>query len=217
VPRLPFAVRCVPLLLPALAACAHGGEGGFDETGGIRIVRSSCPAVAVPAYTGDVTSFDPPASREAKAIDVVGTITNLRSTCGESGDNIVANATFDVQARRSTAGPARDVVLPYFATVVRGGTAIVSKQVSRVSVHFDQGAVRGTGTGTASASISRAAATVAPDIQKRITRKRRPDDADASIDPMADPAVRGAVQRASFELLIGFQLTQDQLAYNATR
>ena len=32
-----------------------------------------------------------------------------------------------------------------------------------------------------------------------------------------DPAVRAAVQRATFELLIGFQLTEQQLAYNATR
>jgi hypothetical protein len=29
--------------------------------------------------------------------------------------------------------------------------------------------------------------------------------------------VRAAVQRATFELLIGFQLTEQQLAYNATR
>ena len=43
------------------------------------------------------------------------------------------------------------------------------------------------------------------------------DDADAAIDPMADPAVRAAVERARFELLIGFELTQDQLRYNATR
>jgi hypothetical protein len=34
---------------------------------------------------------------------------------------------------------------------------------------------------------------------------------------MADPVVRAAVTRASFEFLVGFQLTQDQLAYNATR
>jgi hypothetical protein len=34
---------------------------------------------------------------------------------------------------------------------------------------------------------------------------------------MADPAVREAVRRASFELLVGFQLTPEQLAYNATR
>ena len=36
-------------------------------------------------------------------------------------------------------------------------------------------------------------------------------------DPLADPAVRSAVANATFEHLIGFQLTQDQLKYNATR
>jgi hypothetical protein len=34
---------------------------------------------------------------------------------------------------------------------------------------------------------------------------------------MADPEVRAAIQRASFELLLGFQLTEDQLRYNVTR
>ena len=42
-------------------------------------------------------------------------------------------------------------------------------------------------------------------------------DPDAAIDPLADPTVREAVRRASFELLVGFQLTEQQLAYNATR
>ena len=37
------------------------------------------------------------------------------------------------------------------------------------------------------------------------------------IDPLADPAVKAAIQRATFELLIGFQLTEDQLRYNVTR
>ena len=34
---------------------------------------------------------------------------------------------------------------------------------------------------------------------------------------MADPAIRAAVAKASFEMLIGFQLSNEQLAYNATR
>ena len=34
---------------------------------------------------------------------------------------------------------------------------------------------------------------------------------------MADPAVRAAVERAHFELLLGFELTPEQLRYNATR
>jgi hypothetical protein len=34
---------------------------------------------------------------------------------------------------------------------------------------------------------------------------------------MSDPQVREAVANATFEHLVGFQLTQDQLKYNATR
>ena len=213
VPRFQPALLCLPFL--AVAACHNSGE--FDETGGVKITRSACPAVGVPAYTGDITVFDPPASRDARAIDVVATLTNVRTGCTDLGDKIQATASFDVLARRSAAGPARDLVLPYFATVIRGGTVVVSKQVSRVAVHFNAGELRASGSGSATAMVTRAAATVPDEIEKRITRKRKPTDADASIDPLADPAVRAAVQKASFELLVGFQLSEDQLAYNATR
>lgn len=198
-----------------LASCARDGE--IDSTGGISITRSACPAIAVPAYTGDVTLFNPPASRDARAIDMVATLTNLRSTCADAADNVVANATFDVQARRASSQGARDVVIPYFASVLQGGRIVVSKSVSRVSVHFDDGQLRATTRGTASASVARAAATLPEEVRNRITRKRKAGDDDAAIDPLADPAVRDAVAKASFELLIGFQLTQEQLQYNATR
>jgi hypothetical protein len=68
-----------------------------------------------------------------------------------------------------------------------------------------------------SSSVLRSAATLPEDIRRQITRERRPGDADAALDPLADPNVRAAVQRATFELLVGFQLTPEQLAYNATR
>ena len=42
-------------------------------------------------------------------------------------------------------------------------------------------------------------------------------DSDAAIDPMSDPAVKAAVARATFEVLVGFQLDQSQLVYNVTR
>ena len=67
------------------------------------------------------------------------------------------------------------------------------------------------------ANIARADATLPPEIEAKINRKRKAGNADAAVDPMADPAIRKVVQNASFELLVGFQLTQDQLAYNATR
>src|SRR3546814_5314562 len=116
---------------------------------------SACPSVAIPDYTGDITLFNPPQSREASAIDVVANITNLRSTCDDSGPQLYTNATFDVLARRSDANGARDVTLPYFATVVRGGTAVVSKRVGQVNIHFADGDYRASASGTAQSSVDR--------------------------------------------------------------
>lgn len=198
-----------------VSGCARDGE--IDPTGGISVTRSACPAVAIPAHTGDVTIFNPPTSTDARAIDIVASITNLRSTCNEAGEEIIADATFDVVATRSDPGGAREVVIPYFATVIRGGRAVVSKRVSRIVLRFADGEVRATGQGGGGARISRVAATIPEDIRQRITRRRKPGDPDAALDPLADPEVRAAVQRSSFELLIGFQLTQDQLRYNVTR
>lgn len=203
----------LPLLL--LAGCAKNRD--LDETGGLKIVRSTCPAVAIPAYTGDVTLFSPPESRDARALDLTATISNLRTTCDESGATVRATATFDVAARRASGAGARDVVLPFFATVVRGGARIMSKQESRVALHFADGQLRATASAQAGAEIARALASLPADVSARLNRKRKATDADASIDPMNEPKIKAAVNQANFELLVGFQLTQDQLAYNATR
>lgn len=212
---MPSLKKLLPsLLVLTLSACA-GGQ--FDETGGIKIVRSACPAIAVPAFTGDVTLFDPPSGRDASAIDVVATITNVRTTCNEAGEQIVATANFDVLARRSSASGAREVVLPYFATVTRAGTQIVSKQIGRVALRFEDGQLRTQSSASATASIARAEAALPADVEERLNRRRKPGDADAAIDPMTEPAIRAAVSKASFELLVGFQLSNDQLAYNVTR
>lgn len=203
------------LLLPlVLISCAK--EGDLTDQG-VIVRRSACPAVAIPASTGDITLFDPAGSRDANAIDVVASITNVRARCDETGTNIVSNVTFDVHARRRDGRGAREVVIPYFATVVQGGTNVVSKSISRIGLRFADGELRASTSGTASAQVLRAAATLPQPIEAQITRRRKAGDADAALDPMADPAVRTAVLRASFELLVGFQLTQEQLVYNATR
>ena len=202
-------------LLPlALAGCTKDGE---VTATGITVTRSACPAVAIPAATGDITLFSPESSRTSDAIDVVAHITNVRSTCSDTGENILTNVTFEVRGQRRDASGAREVVLPYFAAVVQGGTNVVAKSVSRVGLRFEDGQLRASTTATAAGQVLTSAATLPEDIRRQVTRQRRPGDADAAVDPMADPAVREAVRRASFELLVGFQLTQDQLAYNATR
>ena len=206
------------LILGALALVAGcAGKNDLDELGGQRITRSVCPAIAIPTYTGDVTMFSPAQSRDARALDVSASITNLRSSCDDSGAMVQASVTFDVVGQRASRSGARDVVLPYFSTVMRGGSQIVSKQVGRVQLHFDDGQVRGTGQASASAEINRGSASLPADVATQLNRKRKATDADASIDPMGDPRIRSAVNQASFELLLGFELTQEQLAYNATR
>jgi hypothetical protein len=211
-----FKTKAAAAALISLAIAGCSSEGELTQ-GGIYVVRSACPAVAIPAGTGDITLFNPENSRDATALDVVANMTNVRTTCGENGEYLTSNATFDVQAQRRDNRGAREVVLPYFATVVQGGTNVVSKQLGRVALRFADGQYRASTSGAATAQVLRSAATLSEETRKRINRRRKAGDIDAAVDPMSEPEVRTAVLRSSFELLVGFQLTPEQLAYNATR
>lgn len=202
------------LSLLALAGCAR--EGDILPTG-ILTTLSTCPPAAIPAPAGDITLFDPPGSTDASAIDVVATMTNLRSTCGQTAEQLVTTATFDVVAQRRDTRGARTVTVPYFATVVQAGSNVISKRRGQVVLQFADGSYRAQTSGTATSYVSRAAASVPENIRRLITADRRPGDPNAALDPLADPAVRTAVEQARYELLVGFALTPEQLRYNATR
>lgn len=211
-------VKALPLTLPVLAILAGcAGRGEIDATGGVTAVRSACPVVGVPAGTGDITLFSPEASRDDSAIDVVASMTNVRGTCADAADQIATAVTFEVRASRTRTDAARDVTLPYFITIVRGGGNVVAKRVGQVSVHFDAGQARANVAGQAMAYVARSAATLPQEVRDQITRRRKAGDEDAATDPLTRPEVRQAVLRASFEALVGFQLTDAQLRYNATR
>lgn len=212
-----FAPIAVSLLALALSGCANDGQIDINSGVGVTATRTGCPSVAVPEGTGDVTLFNSAASQDATAVDVVATITKLRPSCNSSGERIYSVASFEVQARRMDRGEARSVTLPYFSSVVQGGTAVVAKRVGQVTLNFAAGQDRATATGKAAGYIDGTSARLPADIVERINRKRKAGDADAALDPMADPEVRAALQRASFELLVGFNLTEDQLRYNVTR
>lgn len=201
----------------ALAGCNTAGELVVDQGVGITAVRTACPAVGIPDYTGDITLFTSPASRTFADLDLTAAITNLRSTCNESGERVYSEATFDVVARRQNTSGARTVELPYFSTVLRGGSAVVTKRVGTVRLTFADGQERARASAKAGAFVNRADATLPEGIRRKITRERKAGDADAALDPLADPEVRAAIQRATFELLVGFQLSEEQLRYNATR
>jgi hypothetical protein len=198
----------------ALGGCSHTGE---ITVGGITAVRTPCPEVAVPAGTGDITLFDPATSRDASAIDVAATLTDVRSTCDATGEQVVTNVTFQVDAIRTHTDAARDVTLPFYIAVVQGGSVVVAKRTSNVAVHFDAGQARASTSGQATANVLRSAATLPQDIREDLVKPRKAGQEDAAVDPLSRPKVKEAVQRATFQALVGFQLTDDQLKYNATR
>ncbi|EAQ29249.1 hypothetical protein NAP1_00715 [Erythrobacter sp. NAP1] len=213
-----FRTRILPAIAlgAALAGCSSEGELVVDQGVGITSVLTRCPAVGIPDYTGDVTTFraaDPTLAN----LDVSASITNLRSTCDDSSERVYTEATFDVRARRSDVRGARTVTLPYFVTVLQGGSAVVTKRVGEVTLSFADGQERAQTSARAGSFVDRAAASLPEDIRERITRRRRAGDPEAALDPLAAPEVRAAIARTRFEMLIGFQLTEDQLAYNATR
>ncbi|MEI6418552.1 MAG: hypothetical protein WCO82_05745 [Sphingomonadales bacterium] len=207
-------IRTVAALAPAIVLAL--GLAGCEKNP-LLVKRSSCPAVAVPSYAGDITRFPPGVAPDAANIDMMATITNVRENCTETASQFQVGVTYDVVARRNAAGPARQVVLPVFVVVVQGGNVIQAKALGEVKVDFADNNLRGVGRGTATASVSRAAASLPEDIVARINRNRRAGDMDAATDPLADPEIRARMRAANFEVLLGFQLDERSLAYNVAR
>lgn len=197
-----------------LAGCSRQGEL-YD--GGVYATRTVCPAVGVPAGTGDVTLFSPPNSVAASALDLTATITNVRANCNDQGADVVSTVSFDVVAVRRDATQARQVVLPFFNTVTQGGSSVVAKKVGAVGLNFAAGSYRAQTSSQATVRINRAAATLPDNVRRILTRPRKSGQLDAAVDPLNEPGVRDAVARATFEQLVGFQLTEGQLRYNVTR
>lgn len=209
--------RLTLIALALIATTAACSKKGLVQGGGVYVTRSLCPQVGIPAATGDITTFNPANRTDAGAIDVSAAITNVRATCDETGANIVSNATFDVIATRRDAGEARTVILPYFDVAMQGGTTVAAKRVGQVALNFAAGSTRAVASGQGSIQVNRAVVTLPEDVRQELIKERKPGEVDAAIDPLSKPNIRDAVARATFEHLIGFQLTHEQLRYNATR
>ena len=200
-----------------LSACRSTGELTSQNGGGVYAVRSACPIAGIPAGTGDITLFNPPGSTDSRAIDVSATISDLRTTCQDTGNDVISTATFTIVALRRDPGPARQVVVPYFDVALRGGAEIAAKQVGQAALNFAAGDLHAWTRVQATVRVNRGAATLPANVRQILTRPRKAGEAEAAVDPLADPAVARAVANSTFEQLVGFQLTQDQLKYNATR
>jgi hypothetical protein len=203
--------------LTLLSACRHAGDVTAENGGGVYAVRSDCPIAGIPAGTGDITLFNPAGSTDASAIDVSAAINGIKAYCQDAGSDVVSTVQFTIVGLRRDLGPARQVVLPYFDVALQGGQTIAAKKVGQAVLNFPAGSMHAQTQVQATIRVNRAVATLPANVRQILTRPRKAGEADAAIDPLADPAVRSAVANATFEHLVGFQLTQDQLRYNATR
>ncbi|MFN3510357.1 MAG: hypothetical protein ACK4ZA_03280, partial [Tsuneonella troitsensis] len=63
-------LAAVLMMGAAIAGCKSDGELVVDQGVGITAIRTACPAVGVPDYTGDITTFRVPGDVSASNIDV---------------------------------------------------------------------------------------------------------------------------------------------------
>ncbi|MET0180731.1 MAG: hypothetical protein ABW194_09670, partial [Novosphingobium sp.] len=154
-PARPIALAGAALLAVAAAGCAKKGELVVDSGVGVTALRTVCPTVGVPDYTGDVTLFSDPARTDIGSLDLVASLTNVRSQCSESTEKVYTAVSFDVLARRTDTRGARRVELPYYATVLRGGSAVVSKRLGTVVIAFADGQERAKASAQAAAYVNR--------------------------------------------------------------
>lgn len=215
--RIAYPMKFRLAALTAVALLAGCRSTGDIVDGGVYAVRSACPIAGIPAGTGDITLFNPAGSTDSRAIDVTAAISDLRVACQDSGNDIVSTATFTVVALRRDAGPTRQVVLPYFNVALQGGGKIAAKSLGYATLVFPAGGNRAWVRVQSHIRVNRAAASLPENVRAILNRPRKAGQAEAAVDPLSDPAVRAAVAAATFEHIVGFQLTQDQLRYNATR
>lgn len=214
----PVKIRLAALAaLALLGACRHAGDLTSEKGGGVYAIRSDCPIAGVPAGTGDITLFNPAGSTDSRAIDITATITNVRASCQDTATDVISTTTFTIVGLRRDPGPARQVVVPYFNVALRGGAQVSAKSIGNAALSFKAGDLHSWTRVQATVRVNRAAATLPANVRRILTRERKPGEIEAAQDPMAEPAVRSAVANVTFEHLVGFQLTQDQLRYNATR
>jgi len=194
-------MRPVPALVSlAMVAAVSAVVLGACSKNPLKIRRSACPAVAVVRNAGTLTLFQPETSRDADAIDVSAQISSATGPCNQRSSQLVTPVRVEISAVRTRASGSRDVTLPLFAAVVRQNDTVVARQTRMVTLHFDDGVVRASALATLTATLDRAQA-----------EKLLPPP------PANDEEAARKVQPSPYEVLVGFQLTDDQAAYNVGR
>ena len=177
--------RCRSPASPSLAACRSAAT---IADGGVYITRRACPQLGIPAGTGDITLFDPAGQHRCRARS---TSSRRSPICAppatRPAPRSVSIASFDVVATRRDAGPARQVVLPFFDVVMQGGNGSSPSRSAGSALNFAAGShPRPDPVQARCGSIARSTRP-ARGRPRELTRRRKTGDADAAVDPLSDP------------------------------
>lgn len=183
--------QAVGLAAMALAGLAIAG----CQTNPLEVTRTSCPAVAVVKHTGTLTRFNPGAEANADQIQLNASIGGLSRQCTERGGTVTTTLSYQITVTRPAKGPALSVAVPVFQVVMRDGSTLLAKDVSTVMLVFPEGVDR--------IQVSQSLQASTPPLPP--PPKPDPDNPDA-------PPPRG-----TYEVLVGFQLTEAEAAYNAAK
>ena len=150
------------------------------------------------------------------AIDVTATITDVRATCQD-------RATTWSRPRPSRRRPAPRCRpraagrAALFRRRAAGRQPVVAKRVGQVVLNSRPATSTRWTRVQATVRVNRAAATLPANVRGNPDPSAQGRRAEAAVDPLADPGGPRRGASATFEHLVGFQMTQDQLKYNATR
>ncbi len=178
---------------------------GCASSNPLLVTRTSCPAVALVKYANTLTSFQSSASTDQSDVLYTAQISNVSVNCGNGKGDAAAqtDVSFDIGIMRGNTDASSQASLPYFVTVIQDGTTILSKTTYAAQVDF---------TAKSGRAASRQSFNVStPGVPLPPTAKKKRGDSDLLLDS------ENASKAAKYEILIGFQLTDDQALFNISK
>lgn len=190
------------LALAALASLALAGCGTKTEK--YQTAIRDCPTISILGNTGTVTRFDgrdPSKDPYAFRSDISG----LRIKCDRERTRVDVDLSFLEVASRNDGVTQSTVDFPFFMAVLYRGQ-MIDKKVYTSSFSFGPDEKRKAVVESLSTTLHFAGSSPSAKEQEKLRKKRRRDP--AADGPRIDP------QLADYEILIGFQLSKDELEYN---
>lgn len=203
-----------PMLRLLFAAALMSGVAACGSGNPLELTRSYCPGIGVAKFANSITLIAPDAAATAGALDLTGQLTAVSGVCERAGGKLVTSTRAVVSASRRDSGAEQTVELPVFVTLVRDNSSILSKQIVPVRLSFAAGARSASAPVALKVMLDEAAARAAA---KPLTGS--PDDEPLPPPgkkrrPRSGPTLESKVAPTAFEILWGFQLTNQQAAYN---